>query len=410
MPTRSVVVLGIGQCVNWGVLYYAFAVLLLPVEGDLAVARWVVTGAFSLALLMSAVLAPTIGRWCDRGDGPLVMQAGGFAAAGLLCLWALAPGVATLYVTWTGLGLCMAATLYEPAFAIVGRAHAHPSARLRALAAVTVFGGLASTVFMPLTAFLVRSLGWRGAVGVLAGVLAASTCLTRLFAFRDLPSLAMASGPELAQAVSKRPSRDVPQFGFVLVAFAIASLASAAFTANLVPALGEQGVSPTAAALFGGLLGLMQLPGRVILMNGSLAGSPARLVLISLLLQGFGLATVALAPSVLVVAVGVTMFAVGAGLGTLLRPHLVQTVYGAQAAGYLNGRLASAQQLARASGPIAAAWLATVVGYGMVFGLLAGALAAAALASHKALNRIRPSITLERSRHDRPAHAPIIGG
>src|SRR5688572_19182314 len=120
MPTRSVVVLGIGQCVNWGVLYYAFAVLLLPVEGDLAVPRWVVTGAFSLALLMSAVLAPTIGRWCDRGDGPLVMQAGGFTAACLLCLWAVAPNVATLYVTWTGLGLCMAATLYEPAFAIVG--------------------------------------------------------------------------------------------------------------------------------------------------------------------------------------------------------------------------------------------------------------------------------------------------
>jgi hypothetical protein len=370
----------------------------------------VVTGAFSLALLMSAVLAPTIGRWCDRGDGSLVMQAGGFAAAGLLGLWALAPGVATLYVTWTGLGLCMAATLYEPAFAIVGRAHAHPSARLRALAAVTVFGGLASTVFMPLTAFLVRSLGWRGAVGVLAGVLAASTCLTRLFAFRDLPSVAIASGPELAQAISNRPSRDVPRFGFVLVAFAIASLASAAFTANLVPALGEQGVSPTAAALFGGLLGVMQLPGRVFLMNGSLAGSPARLVLISLLLQGAGLAAVALAPSVLVVAGGVTMFAVGAGLGTLVRPHLVQTVYGTQTAGHLNGRLASAQQLARASGPIAAAWLATVVGYGMVFGLLAGTLAAAALASHQALNRIRPSLTLERSRHDRTARAAIIGG
>jgi len=391
--------------VNWGVLYYAFAVLLLPVERDLAVARWVVTGAFSLALLMSAGLAPTIGRWSDRGSGPLVMQAGGLTGAALLALWALAPGITTLYVTWTGLGLCMAATLYEPAFAVVGRAHAHPTARLRALATVTVFGGLASTVFMPLTTFLVRGLGWRGAVGVLAAVLAASTCLTRMFAFRGLPPVEIA---DRAQAISERPGREVSTFGFVVVAFAIASLASAAFTANLVPALGEQGVSPTAAALFGGLLGVMQLPGRVFLMSGSVAGSPARLVLISLLLQGVGLGTVALAPSALVVAGGVTMFAGGAGLGTLVRPHLVQTVFGAHTAGHLNGRLASAQQLARASGPIAAAWLATVVGYGTVFGLLAVALAAAALASHQALNRKRPSFTPERSRHDR-TQAPIGG-
>ena len=104
------------------------------------------------------------------------------------------------------------------------------------------------------------------------------------------------------------------------------------------------------------------------------------------------------------------MFAVGAGFGTLVRPHLVLTVYGTEPAGHLNGRLARAQQFARASGPIAAAWLATVVGYGMVFGLLAGTLAAAALASHRAVNRIRPSFQIERSRHDRTAHAPTIGG
>jgi MFS family permease len=219
----------------------------------------------------------------------------------------------------------------------------------------------------------------------------------------------IAAASEFSQATSKRPSRDVSTFGFVVLAFAIASLSSAAFTANLVPALGEQGVSPTGAALFGGLLGVMQLPGRVILMNGSLAGSPARLVLTGLLLQAGGLATVALAPSSLVVAGGVTIFAAGAGLGTLARPHLVQTVYAAAAAGHLNGRVASAQQFARASGPIVAAWLATVVGYRMVFGLLAVTLAAAVLASHQALNRIRPSFTPERSRHDR-TQAPIIGG
>ena len=409
MQTRPVVMLGIGQCVNWGVLYYAFPVLLLPVERDLAVARWMVTGAFSFALLMSAVLAPTIGRWSDRGRGPLVMQAGGFAAAGLLCLWALVPSTTTLYVAWAGLGLCMAAILYEPAFAVVGRAHAQPTARLRALATVTVFGGLASTVFMPLTAFLVDRLGWRASVGILAGVLATSTGLSRILAFRRLSSETIASVSDSPLPDSGERTGPGPEFRSLSMAFALASLAAAAFTANLVPALGEQGVSPTAAAMFGGLLGVMQLPGRIVLMNGSMAGSPARLVVVSLLLQGAGLATVALAHTASIVAGGVAIFAVGAGIGTLVRPHLVQTIYGTETAGHLNGRLARAQQLARASGPIAAAWLAAAVGYGMVIGLLAITLAAAALASHRALHRKRPSFTLERSRHDRTEHAPISG-
>jgi uncharacterized PurR-regulated membrane protein YhhQ (DUF165 family) len=86
MTPRAIVALGIGQCVNWGVLYYAFAVLLLPLEQELAVARWVVAGAFSLALLMSAAVAPAIGRWGDRDRGALMMQAGGFPAAALLAL------------------------------------------------------------------------------------------------------------------------------------------------------------------------------------------------------------------------------------------------------------------------------------------------------------------------------------
>src|SRR5687768_11946652 len=167
MSSPAVIALGIGQCVNWGVLYYAFAVLLLPLEAELDAERWVVTGAYSLALLSSAMAAPAVGRWSDRDHGWRLIQAGGYAAAGLLALWALLPGLWVLYAAWAGLGVCMAATLYEPAFAVVGRTHQDPASRLRALGIVTLFGGLASTVFLPLTDALVRAAGWRGGVMVL---------------------------------------------------------------------------------------------------------------------------------------------------------------------------------------------------------------------------------------------------
>lgn len=98
MARRAVIALGISQCLNWGVLYYAFAVLVLPLQRELGVSTWVVTGAFSLALLMSAVLAPRVGAWCDRGRGSVLMQAGGIGAGVLLAVWTMVPGVATLYV------------------------------------------------------------------------------------------------------------------------------------------------------------------------------------------------------------------------------------------------------------------------------------------------------------------------
>src|SRR6187401_240362 len=92
MSRQALVVLGIGQCLNWGILYYAFAVLLLPVARELGVDEWVVTGAFSLGLLVSAGCAPRIGRWADEGHGGAVLQWGGFGAAALLAFWALVPG------------------------------------------------------------------------------------------------------------------------------------------------------------------------------------------------------------------------------------------------------------------------------------------------------------------------------
>ena len=111
MTRQGLVALGVGQCINWGVLYYAFAILVVPLQRELHVETWVVTGAFTVALLVSAALAPAIGRAGDRGGGPLVMQLGGVAAAALLLAWPVIPGVAGLYLVWAALGVCMAATL-----------------------------------------------------------------------------------------------------------------------------------------------------------------------------------------------------------------------------------------------------------------------------------------------------------
>jgi MFS family permease len=314
---RALIALGIGQCINWGPLYYAFAVLVVPVQRELGVEMWWVTGAFSLALLMSGALAPAVGRWGDRNHGPLVMQIGGITAAVLLAVWTLLPGVVVVSrVGWAGLvhGSDLLRTSIRHRRSDLRRSR-------RTLAGTRgdhYFGGLASTVFLPATAFLVRAIGWRRAVVGLAFALAASTLCTRQVVFRTLAPL-----PATKRTSSTRldVSPATGRFRFVIVAgvFTLATVASGAFSTILLA--------------------------------------------LSLALHAGGLGLVALGASTPIVAAGTMILALGNGLTTLVRPHVVQTMFGIQDAGTLNGRIARRQQLARAGGPVFVAWLVSTFTY-----------------------------------------------
>ena len=375
---RAIWAIGVGQLVNWGVLYYAFGVLMVPVEESLGAPRWLVAGAFSTGLLVSAIAAPAIGRLADRGQGPVVMQAGGLIAAGLLIAWALVPSIWMTYAVWAGLGLCMAAILYEPVFAIVGRAFGDADERLRAIATITVMGGLASTAFLPGTTFLVGRLGWQGATIVLAMVIASTTLVVSRLSFRDLTF----SRSKLRDAVSGRDddrsmAAPPPSLNRFVAVFALSSIVNSALASNIVAALIERRLTPSRAALIGGLFGVMQLPGRVLMTNKSFTPGPFRLLFVSFALQIAGLLALTADGVQAAMWLGVTVFACGAGLTTLARPYLVLHVYGADRAGEINGAIARGQQLARAAGPVSAAALATVTGYSFVFAALAALLVAA---------------------------------
>ena len=378
MTPRAVWAIGTGQLVNWGVLYYAFSVLLVPLEQSLDAPRWLVAGAFSLGLLISAAAAPAVGRMADRGQGPAAIQAGGLVAAGLLIVWAAVPSLLMTYVVWSVLGLCMAAILYEPAFAIIGRAFEDPGERLRAIATVTVMGGLASTVFIPGTAAIVDQLGWRAAVIILSFVIAASTLVTTSVAFRSVRS--HGSADRLQGESDPRP------LARLVAVFAISSVVNSAVSANLVAALIDRQMPPTQAAMVAGLFGVMQLPGRVLMTNRNFAPDAVVLLLISFAAQVIGLLAL-VSSSTAALWIGVLTFAGGAGLTTLARPYLVLHLYGAERGGYANGVIARGQQLARAAGPVSAAAFAGVTGYSRVFATLAGLLAVAALLTIKGRTR-----------------------
>ena len=140
-----VATLGVTETISWGVLYYAFSVILTPMEHDLGWSRATVTGAFSLALVLSGLGAAPVGRWLDGHGARGLMTIGSVAGALLMVAWARVADPLGFYVIWAGIGIVMAMTLYEPAFAVV--AQWFDRKRNRALTAVTLMAGFASTIF-----------------------------------------------------------------------------------------------------------------------------------------------------------------------------------------------------------------------------------------------------------------------
>lgn len=367
---RAIWLLGLCQCVLWGVLYYSFSVLLMPMETSLGLSRMAVAGAFSVGLGAMAAAAPAIGRWLDAGHAANLTRLGvGLAILGLL-LVALAQGAAMLYLGWLSIGIAMAMLLYEPAFALVIRAVTDEGHRLKALAAVTVLGGLASTVFLPLLAAIVERWSWRIAVLACVGVVMLIAWTMERYVVPALPAAHVAERKEESARLPWPP-----YLATLVAIFASGTLASMALTTLLIPLLIERGASAPVAAFVLAALGLAQVPGRMWLLRGRGRVSPGAMKMPPIALQAIGLLGVVFARSPEWVAASVAVFGLGAGLQTLARPWLVQTLYGVADSGRWNGEVARVQGFARAAAPVAAAGAAWLVGTSFVLAGIGGLLA-----------------------------------
>src|SRR5215216_5560990 len=154
--------LAVTETISWGILYYAFAVFLVPMQSELGWSTPEITGAYSLALLVTMILSPPLGYWLDRAGPRVPMTLGSVLGTVLLVAWARVENLPGFYVIWAGIGVALALTLYEPAFAAASTWFER--GRSRALLILTTVAGLASTIFLPAAGWLIERLGWRDAL------------------------------------------------------------------------------------------------------------------------------------------------------------------------------------------------------------------------------------------------------
>ena len=384
--------LSLTQIVSWGILYYGFAVFIAPMRRELGWSATQLTGAFSAAIFASALAAMPIGRYIDRHGARGVLLMGSCAAVLLLVAWARVETLTVFYIIWFGLGLTMAAVLYEPAFAVVVAWFAHR--RAFALTVLTSVGGLASTVFVPTIAALVGSFGWRTALVFLATVLAAVNIpvYTAIVRSRpcdvEIPADETDSDPldvrrDAARAPAT-PSIVLPSHAAWLVAivFGVSALTTSTTAVHVFPFLLAHGYTAHSAALGVATLGAAQVPARLVFAPISKVLPRFWVAPSIFFLQALGLTCLPFASRrPLFVAVFAVSFGFANGLSTLVRSTLVAERFALSQYGSISGILASCGQLGRAAGPLLAAWLATVIGrYEPVWWLLAALVGAAALA------------------------------
>jgi MFS family permease len=363
---RSLVAwLSLAQLIGWGSVFYTFSLVMGPLEQELGLSRAQSSLAFSLALLVEGLMAYPVGRWIDAGHERVVMTCGSLLAALCLLLHARVTGIAGFYAVWAGLGAAMAAILYSPVFAVVTRRF--PDDFRRAIIIMTFLGGLASTVFIPFTAWLIANWGWRQSLVLLAGfhlLLCAplhALALRGATARRTRPETnEERTDPGLRQLVRSAPFLLIGVFVILLMAV------TAALPAHMVSLLREGGMSETWVIAIPASIGAIQVLGRLLLFfferyfDLHLANR-----LIPCLLP-LGLLALLAVPASSGGQVGVVLFVLLYGLGngmlTIVKGTAIAQYVNRDHVATLNGVLGLPLALARASAPLMVGLLWTPAG------------------------------------------------
>lgn len=371
--------LGTAQTLAWASSYYLPAMLAAPMARDLGVATPTVFAAFSVALIVSALLGPFAGRAIDRHGGRPVLVGTNLLFAAALVGMALAQGPVGLFAAWVLMGVAMGSGLYEAAFATLVRLYGQGARS--AITGITLIAGFASTVGWPLSAWMETQWGWRGACAgwaalhLLVGV-PLNGWLPRADAADKAtePSTDAVAAPATEPAVSAPTTPAHPLRTTVLLSFvfAVTWFTSTAMAAHLPRLLQASGTSLQAAVAMAALVGPAQVAARLLefgflrrlhpLLSAQLAAAAHPV--------GAGLLMVLGGPAA---AVFTVLHGAGNGILTIAKGTLPLVLFGPAGYGARQGLMMVPARVAQAFAPVlfgmlldrvgaAALWATTLLG------------------------------------------------
>lgn len=371
--------LGLGQICAWGSLYYSFPLIVLRMQAELGWSKSELYAGATIGLVMTALLSYPVGVGIDRGHGKWIIAGSSMAAMAVMVWWSVTDNLLSFYVICALCGAIQAAVLYEPAFAVFARHVGAPNARA-GITHITLWGGFASTVFIPVTELLINAFDWRTTLLWLGGVNFVYG-LIYIWLIRPQNDIGHAHTVEQKNSDIARDRQIVRAnlnnslFWLILGTLAVYAGMFSAFTFHMYPLLQEDGLSERDVVLAIAIIGPAQVLGRYLVTIYA-PGMPMRL-LGSLMVAVFPIAFALLIPAnpgFWLVAVVFAAYGMANGIFTIVRSFVVPEMLSPHAYGALNGIITIAATIARAAAPLAAAWLWSVnQSYGPVMWAIVGA-------------------------------------
>lgn len=348
--------LGVIEIFAWGSSFYLIAVLAAPIAAETGWSGATIAAGVSLALLVNGLLATTVGRLIEARGGRQVLAAGMALLACGLALLGGAQGLAGYFVAWAVIGAGMSCSLYDAAFSTLGRIFGRDARS--PITVLTLWGGFASTVCWPITAFLVEMLGWRWACFAYAGLhLAVTLPLALVFLPRESRSEEAGAVP----AAVPPPPIPVSDLRFLCLAAAgvTLSMISTIWSVHFVSILAASGYATAAAIAVGTLIGPAQVGARLLELMGRGRHHPVWTMIVSTaaVLAGFAGLMLGLPAAAAMIAYGA-----GNGLWSIARGALPLAMFGPAGYARTMGRLARPMLFASAAAPWVGGWALETLG------------------------------------------------
>ncbi len=355
--------LGITQIMGYGTLMYAYAVLLPHMAEDLGLSLSMVFGILSLGLFFGGLVSPVAGMLVDRFGGRWVMVCGGLVAGLALILMSQVTGRVGLFCTIMlaeGAGMFV---LYNVAFASVARFDLKIPAQ-RSISVITLFGGVASTIFWPLTLALFNSFGWQttwvilGVAYLLVAVPIHATILARTQKCPDAPKPEHHNDwPELQGKARRRGML------WMVISFVFSGYLMGAMMTLWVTNVQDLGHSAALAAFAGAVIGPFKTVGRFfeMLVSRNMYPLVTYILSLGLMLAGFSVLLV-LGFTLSGVLLAAALYGMGDGIKTIARGTLPLALFGQKGYGARLGWISFVQMGINASAPFLFAWMTQVFG------------------------------------------------
>ncbi len=365
------IIIGLGttQTLAWASSYYLPAILADPIARDLGVSPNWIFAAFSASQVISALLAPRIGRHIDLVGGRPVLSMSNVVLAAGLALLGLTTSIPMLIVAWLLLGVGMSAGLYDAAFAALGRIYG--DAARRSITGITLLAGFASTIGWPLSAWGLETIGWRNTCFAWA---AAHILIGLPINLIMLPAV---KGAKAAVAAAVKPHIPIDRTMIVLAfVFAAAWTVTGAMAAHLPRLMEAAGATTTQAVFAGALIGPSQVAARIFEAGFLSRYHPLFSTKLACITHPIGAAILGLAGGG-----AASVFAIfhgsGNGILTIARGTLPLAIFGPQNYGYRLGIIGAPARMAQAAAPLLFGLLIDIMGARVL--IVSSALSIAAL-------------------------------